>query len=90
MKKARVLASASTQLVPQRTCHVDFVLYSLLFTLYSLFTLNSILSQQTNLMVLAPGDYKFLDYAKFGLPLQLAMVIVSVAMAMVTADFYVD
>jgi len=33
---------------------------------------------QTNLMVLGPGGYKFLDYTRFGLPLQLVLCISSV------------
>eukprot|EP01113_Clastostelium_recurvatum_P010580 TRINITY_DN1526_c0_g1_i3.p1 TRINITY_DN1526_c0_g1~~TRINITY_DN1526_c0_g1_i3.p1 ORF type:complete len:733 (+),score=182.86 TRINITY_DN1526_c0_g1_i3:114-2312(+) len=32
---------------------------------------------QTNIMVYAPGGYKFLDYTKFGLPLQLLLLATS-------------
>ena len=43
-------------------------------------------SYQTNLMVLEPGGYKFLDYARFGFGLQLLMVITSVGTAYVLAS----
>ncbi|GAQ88450.1 hypothetical protein KFL_004290065 [Klebsormidium nitens] len=32
-------------------------------------------SYQTNLMVFAAGDYRFLEFAKFGLPCQLFMIV---------------
>jgi di/tricarboxylate transporter len=37
-------------------------------------------------MVLEPGGYKFLDYARFGAGLQLLMVITSVGVAHVLAN----
>ncbi|MES1914721.1 MAG: hypothetical protein MHM6MM_006767 [Cercozoa sp. M6MM] len=39
------------------------------------------ISYQTNLMVLQPGNYAFLDYFWFGAPLQLIVMLVAVAMA---------
>ena len=41
---------------------------------------------QTNLMVLEPGGYRFLDYARFGSGLQLLMVITSVGVAQFLAN----
>jgi di/tricarboxylate transporter len=38
------------------------------------------ISYQTNLMVYGPGGYKFKDYLKFGIPLQLIIGILSVAL----------
>jgi di/tricarboxylate transporter len=35
---------------------------------------------QTNLMVMGPGGYQFGDYLRFGIPLQVVLGIVSVAM----------
>ena len=45
-------------------------------------------SYQTNLMVMKPGNYKFLDYTKFGFGLQMCMVAMSVLMGLATRDFY--
>ena len=47
-------------------------------------------SYQTNLMVMKPGNYKFLDYTRFGFGLQIAMVAMSVLMGLATKDFYAD
>ena len=46
------------------------------------------MSYQTNLMVFTPGKYQFSDYAKFGAGLQLSMLICSVFMAWLTADYW--
>jgi di/tricarboxylate transporter len=35
---------------------------------------------QTNLMVMGPGGYRFSDFLRFGIPLQLVLAVVSVAM----------
>ena len=43
-------------------------------------------SYQTNLMVLEPGGYQFLDYARFGFGLQLLMVVASVGVAQFLAN----
>jgi len=43
-------------------------------------------SYQTNLMVLEPGGYRFLDYARFGFGLQLLMVLTSVGVAHLLAN----
>ena len=46
------------------------------------------MSYQTNLMVLSPGGYRFTDYFKFGITLQLLMVITSVSCSLLFADYY--
>lgn len=46
------------------------------------------MSYQTNLMVMAPGKYRFIDYTKFGLGLQICMVISSVFMAYLCKAYY--
>ncbi len=48
------------------------------------------MSYQTNLMVFSPGNYKFSDYAKFGIGLQLSMVAASVVLAYFAKGFYPD
>ena len=39
------------------------------------------IAYQTNLMVYGPGRYRFGDYAKLGVPLTLAMLVVVLVMA---------
>lgn len=39
------------------------------------------ISYQTNLMVLHPGSYSFGDFSRLGIPLQLALVCVTTALA---------
>jgi len=36
---------------------------------------------QTNLMVYGPGGYKFMDYVRLGVPLDLLMMLITVALA---------
>jgi len=38
------------------------------------------ISYQTNLMVYGPGGYKFRDYLKFGIPLQLLIGVLAVTL----------
>jgi di/tricarboxylate transporter len=44
-------------------------------------------SYQTNLMVYEPGGYKFIDYAKMGLPLTVIVGIISVILAPIFFGF---
>eukprot|EP00945_MAST-04E_sp_MAST-4E-sp1_P005505 g5505.t1 len=46
------------------------------------------MSYQTNLMVFTPGKYKFSDYFKFGVTLQLLMIASSVTLAYMVGDIY--
>jgi di/tricarboxylate transporter len=39
------------------------------------------IAYQTNLMVLGPGGYRFGDYLRIGLPLNLLVIIVTVILA---------
>jgi di/tricarboxylate transporter len=36
---------------------------------------------QTNLMVYGPGGYKFADYVRFGLPINLLVMAITVSLA---------
>lgn len=38
----------------------------------------TLMGYQTNLMVYAPGEYRFVDFARFGAPLSLATWVLSV------------
>ena len=42
---------------------------------------------QTNLMVYGPGGYKFNDYVRLGVPLDLLMMIVCVSIAPIVFPF---
>jgi di/tricarboxylate transporter len=46
------------------------------------------MSYQTNLMVMTPGKYTFLDYPKFGGGLQLTMLLCSVGFAYLAGSYY--
>ena len=46
------------------------------------------MSYQTNLMVMTPGKYTFLDYPKFGAGLQLTMLLCSVGFAYLAGSYY--
>ena len=41
---------------------------------------------QTHLMAWNRGDYRFLDYTRFGLPLQLLLLVISVVVISLTGD----
>ena len=49
--------------------HIDTLIFVLMFAGSADFC--TPIGYQTNLMVMAPGGYKFLDYTKFGFPLQV-------------------
>ncbi len=53
--------------------------FALILTIAAAASFASPLSYQTNLMVYGPGGYRFRDYIKFGLPLQLAVGIIAVS-----------
>eukprot|EP00949_MAST-11_sp_MAST-11-sp1_P003290 g3290.t1 len=46
------------------------------------------MSYQTNLMVYTPGNYKFADYFKFGIGLQIVVMVTCIAMATIFKDYY--
>ena len=52
--------------------------FALILAIAAAASFASPLSYQTNLMVYGPGGYRFRDYVKFGLPLQLAVGIIAV------------
>ena len=47
-------------------------------------------SYQTNLMVMGPGGYTFVDFTKLGAGLCLACVVTTVALVIVMAPLYAD
>lgn len=54
--------------------------FALAVTIAAAASFASPISYQTNLMVYGPGGYKFKDYLKFGIPLQLLIGIIAVSM----------
>ena len=65
------IEAATRQQIP-----VNKVLFTLMLSASSSFT--SPFGYQTNLMVFGPGNYIFLDYVKFGLPMQFWQMVFSV------------
>lgn len=59
--------------------------FALILTIAAAASFASPLSYQTNLMVYGPGGYRFRDYIKFGLPLQLAVGVIAI---IVVSYFY--
>lgn len=54
--------------------------FALAVTISAAASFASPISYQTNLMVYGPGGYKFSDYLRFGIPLQLIIGIIAVAL----------
>ncbi len=59
--------------------------FALILAIAAAASFASPLSYQTNLMVFGPGGYRFRDYIKFGLPLQLGVGIIAI---IVVSYFY--
>lgn len=60
---------------------VDFKPYALTIMMAASASFSTPIGYQTNLMVMAPGGYKFSDYFRIGIPLNLLMMAVTVLIA---------
>jgi di/tricarboxylate transporter len=60
--------------------NMDFRPFAILTAIAASSSFASPISYQTNMMVYGPGGYKFHDYFKIGIPLQLLVGIISVSM----------
>jgi di/tricarboxylate transporter len=58
---------------------VDFIPFAFAITMAASACFSTPIGYQTNLMVMGPGGYKFTDYFKVGIPLNLIMWVISVA-----------
>ncbi len=59
--------------------HLDFRLMAIVVAIAAAASFATPISYQTNLMVYGPGGYKFRDYLKIGVPLQIITSIVAIA-----------
>ena len=81
-----VLVSLTTNFISNNACAVLFTPIAIdiaeklnvdpkIFAIALIFSVNTSfatpLAYQTNLLVMGPGHYKFIDYVKFGLPLTI-------------------
>lgn len=75
-------AAVMTPIVVELSKTTDIPLLALVITvmLSASTDMSTPIGYQTNLMVWGPGGYKFLDYTKFGVPLQITLAIVCSAM----------
>jgi di/tricarboxylate transporter len=60
---------------------VDFKPYALTIMMAASASFSTPIGYQTNLMVMAPGGYRFSDYFRIGIPLNLLMMLVTVLLA---------
>ena len=70
---------ASLFVGPETQVSLKATLYVLMMAASSSFS--TPIGYQTNLMVVGPGGYHALDFARFGLPLTLISLVISVALA---------
>jgi len=63
---------------PSSALHLDFRLMAIVVAIAAAASFATPISYQTNLMVYGPGGYKFKDYLKIGIPLQVITGIVAV------------
>ena len=81
-----ILVSITTNFISNNACAVLFAPIAIdiaekinvdpkIFAIALIFSVNTSfatpLAYQTNLLVMGPGHYKFIDYVKFGLPLTI-------------------
>ncbi len=66
---------------------VDFMPFVMTIMFAASASFSTPIGYQTNLMVLGPGGYDFKDYIKFGLPLNLAVAVVTIVLVPVVWPF---
>lgn len=59
---------------------VDFMPFAMVMIIAASSSFSTPIGYQTNLMVYGPGGYKFTDFAKIGLPLNLIVAIIAVSL----------
>jgi di/tricarboxylate transporter len=67
--------------LPQDTLNVKAFVYVVMLGASADFS--TPIGYQTNLMVWGPGGYKFYDYARIGLPLQLIVSLITVGLCLI-------
>jgi di/tricarboxylate transporter len=60
---------------------VDFMPFAICIMIAASASFSSPIGYQTNLMVYGPGGYRFADYLRFGIPLNLLVMVVTVGLA---------
>ena len=71
-----------------RELHVDFTPFAMTVMMSASASFSTPIGYQTNLMVLGPGGYKFTDYFRFGIPLNLIMWVITSAIAPLVWPFH--
>jgi len=80
-----ILGSMLTTIVEKRPgMHIQALLWTLTYAAGSCFT--TPLGYQTNLMVMGEGKYAFSDFARFGLPIQLLHMFITVLLVHLMTD----
>lgn len=59
---------------------VDFIPFAMVMIVAASSSFSTPIGYQTNLMVYGPGGYKFTDYVKIGLPLNLIVAVIAVSL----------
>ncbi|QQE12997.1 SLC13 family permease [Planctomycetota bacterium] len=69
------------------TLNVDFMPFAIVIMLAASASFATPIGYQTNLMVYGPGGYKFTDYMRFGIPLNLMFMTMSVILTPIVWPF---
>lgn len=59
---------------------IDFIPFAMVMIVAASSSFSTPIGYQTNLMVYGPGGYRFTDYAKIGLPLNLIVAVIAVSL----------